>query len=306
MRVFDVDEKGRVPGSYRTVNEAIAALPEGDEEVLIRVAEGTYREKVALRRGNVTVQGAGMDRTVIAWNDWGGKILEDGSMCHTFRSYTFFADGDHITLKDLTLLNDAKPAVPDGQALALYADGDDIHVENVKLDSFQDTLFVGPLPEREFQAGGFTGPKQFAPRIVGTQYYDKCVIMGNVDFIFGSGVAYFTGCEIISRNAREMTEHHADGVTGYVTAPSHQQTSPVGFVFTDCRFTAEDCPDGSAYLGRPWREYGKVRIERCYIGPHICPEGWTDWGKTIGHFVFEEKDNYGPGAAGPRAFYVHQ
>lgn len=47
----------------------------------------------------------------------------------------------------------------------------------------QDTLFTGPLPNESVHNGGFTGPKEFSPRINGLQWYENCYIEGDVDFI---------------------------------------------------------------------------------------------------------------------------
>ena len=54
-------------------------------------------------------------------------------------------------------------------------------MENCRLIGSQDTLFTGPLPEKEKEPGGFRGPKEFAPRINGRQYYKNTYICGGVD-----------------------------------------------------------------------------------------------------------------------------
>ena len=45
-----------------------------------------------------------------------------------------------------------------GQAIAVYAEGDNITFKHCKILGHQDTLFTGPLPLKEKQPGGFTGP----------------------------------------------------------------------------------------------------------------------------------------------------
>ena len=52
--------------------------------------------------------------------------------------------------------------------------------------------------EKEKELGGFRGPKEFAPRINGRQYYKNTYICGGVDFIFGSATAYFENCTLES------------------------------------------------------------------------------------------------------------
>ena len=56
-----------------------------------------------------------------------------------------------------------------GQAIAVYAEGDDLVFKNCHMLGHQDTLFTGPLPMKEKQPGGFVGPTEFAPRIPGRQ-----------------------------------------------------------------------------------------------------------------------------------------
>ncbi len=65
----------------------------------------------------------------------------------------------------------------------------------------------------------------------------------------------------------------------------------------NCRFES-NCPPDNAYLGRPWREYGKTVLINCYMGDHICKEGWHDWNKEAAHkhTFYGEYGSYGPGA----------
>ena len=60
------------------------------------------------------------------------------------------------------------------------------------------------------------------------QYYEDCYIEGTVDFIFGWSTAVFNRCHIHSKSG------------GYVTAPSTDQGQKYGYVFYDCRLTADD------------------------------------------------------------------
>ena len=81
----------------------------------------------------------------------------------------------------------------------------------------------------------------------------------------------------------------------------------VGFVCRNCRFTAKDgVAEGSCFIALPWRDYAYVSIENCYLGEHINPAGFDDWGKAQAHETvrFYELDSYGPGAVGERPEYV--
>ena len=298
---------------YSSLTEAIAAIPaDSAEPVTIFLSAGTYHEKVTIARPFVTLIGEDTDTTIITYDDCATQLMPDGSKRGTFRSYTMFLDGDDITLSNLTIRNAAFPRSKAGQALALYADGDRIIVKNCRLESYQDTLFTGPLPPAPLSPGGFTGPKEFAQRIVGRQYYTNCYICGDIDFIFGSAIAYFESCEIASVYSEELASDK-DGNTpvyGYATAASTPEGYPYGYVFHNCRFTGT-VPDRSVYLGRPWRDYAKTVLLNCYLGSHIRQEGFHDWNKPNAreNCFYAEYQSYGPGAvtdSSLRAPYVRQ
>ena len=128
-----------------------------------------------------------------------------------------------------------------------------------------------------------------------------------MDFIFGSGTAYFEECTIFSKKPGDRSPENRDtSVYGYVTAASTHPEFPYGYVLHKCKLTS-DCPKGSVYLGRPWKEWAKTVFLECELGEHIHPQGWWDWGKTHGHFYYGEYNSYGPGASPEtRADFSHQ
>ena len=286
--------------TFSTINEAISHVPEDNSEpVTILVTAGVYYEKVTLDRPYIHLVGSSVDECIITYDDYARDLMPDGSKRGTFRSYTFFVDADHVTLENLTIRNSSSPRSKAGQALALYADGDCLYVKSCRLESYQDTLFTGPLPPAPVQIGGFTGPKEFAERRVGRQYYKDCYICGDVDFIFGSAIAYFETCEIASVFSEELSPN-SDGSTpvyGYATAASTPEDSPYGYVFDRCRFTST-CPKQSVYLGRPWRDYAQTVLLNCDLGEHIIPEGFHDWNKPEARKTcfYAEYNSTGPGA----------
>lgn len=311
MLQFTVSQNSAEPDVFSTIGEALSQLPEDElTPVTIRIKPGTYREKLTVSRPNVTLIGEDVRTTVIAYDDYANQMMPDGSKCGTFRSYTLFLDGNDITLSNLTVRNDAFPRSRAGQAVALYADGDRITVEDCRIMSYQDTLFTGPLPPKPLSAGGFTGPKEFAERIVGRQYYKNCYICGDIDFIFGSAIAYFENCEIASVYSELSTSNCQDGspLYGYVTAASTPEGYPYGYVFESCAFTGT-CPDETVYLGRPWRNYAQTVLLNCYLGSHIKKEGFHDWNKPEAHetMFYAEYRNTGKGAVpAKRSPYVKQ
>lgn len=282
--------------SFPRIADAIeAAKAYAPMPVTIHIAPGRYHEKLTVSQPHVTLMGDDASNTILTYDDYAREIMPDGIKRGTFRTYTLFLDAPDITLCNLTVENAAGAGKEVGQAIALYAEGEGIRVKNCRLIGSQDTLFTGPLPEKEKEPGGFRGPKEFAPRINGRQYYKNTYICGGVDFIFGSATAYFENCTL---------ESLPEG-GGYVTAGSSPKVQTYGYIFNHCRFIGSE--PNTCYLGRPWREYAKVVILNSEIGDHIKPEGWHDWGKIDAHdtVCFAEYKNYGPGATGARPSWTH-
>ena len=239
----------------------------------VRLAPGIYRQKLMIKTPGLTLVGSGPENTVIVWDDHAKKPHPIGWEYNTFRTYTLAVCADGVTMKDLTVANDAGTPKIKGQEVALSVVADDFRMENSHLISTQDTLFIGPLPSDLI--GRYEGFLLDPLRRGGLlrQRFDHCLIAGSVDFIFGCGAAEFESCEIRSV--------YDDGRIGFVAAPSHEQRRQEGFLFRNCRFTGEEAVEkGSVYLARPWRDYGIARFEHCTYGPHIAPEGFDKWQGT--------------------------
>ena len=242
----------------------------------------TVKKQCVLSESNVRIEDSIFTAATGAY--W---IHEDGKPFHTFRTATVLCDGDNVTFKKCIFENSAGPGEENGQAIALYLDGDDIVVEDSIIIGNQDTLFLAPLPPKEYEKDGFLGPKQFTPRTMRHFTFRRCSIYGSVDFIFGGGNALFEDCDFISV------------APGWVFAPCTPEGEQEGFVAKNCRFLhTEEVPEGSCYIARPWREYAGVKLINCYLDKHIAPAGWHDWGKTDAHETvrFIEQGSYGPGA----------
>ena len=250
-----------------------AVFDSAPKNAVIQFAPGIYRQKTILRTHGLTLQGAGMGETVLVFNDHARKPHPVGYEYNTFRTYTMAVCADHVTIRDLSIVNDALEPEIKGQEVALSVLGDDFRMENCLLRSTQDTLFAGPLPDDLI--GRYEGFLLDALRKGGRmrQHFVHCTIEGTVDFIFGGGSATFENCQIRSLvDARNC---------GYVAAPSHELRETEGFVFRTCAFTCEDgVTPGSIYLARPWRDYGLCRFENCSYGTHIAVEGFHKWSGT--------------------------
>lgn len=291
-------------GLDKKIQTIIDNIPtDNKKEIILELEAGIYNQRVIINKPNITLQGISREQTIISMGYYGyEKISEDEAELDewdksidvdpntgekltkihkrgTFRSYTCMIDAPNVTLKNLTIENSTPDSKNHGQAIALYDDGDNTRCENIALKSHQDTLFIAPLPEAVVEPRGFIGPKEFAPRKAGVHYYKNCYICGDIDFIFGGGTAYFEGCEIESLSRKNGEEYLEE--QGYITAASTREDLKEGFVFTNCRLISKDCPKGSVYLGRPWRENAKTEFINCQLGEHIHPDRWQEWNGRI-------------------------
>ena len=99
----------------------------------------------------------------------------------------------------------------------------------------------------------------------GKLYAQNCYIAGNVDFIWGNGVAYFDNCEIktVGRNGYNVQARNAVGAYGYVFVDSR--------ITSDAGITGSTLAriDADAYPG------SHVAYINCTLGSHISSAGWT-------------------------------
>ena len=263
-------------GEFRTIDEAIEVCRAFmDYTKVIYVKKGVYKEKLIIPSWliNITICGEDRDNTIITWDDHanikmpvGGLDSEaavKGKPMGTFRTYTLKVQGNYITLKDITIENNAAKL---GQAVALHTEGDHILVQNCRLLGNQDTIYTG--------VGG--------TRVA---FYD-CYIEGTTDFIFGPSIAWFQNCEIHSK------------ANSYITAASTPAGQKYGYVFYKCRLTADKDVD-KVYLGRPWRPFAATIFMDCELGKHIRPEGWHNWNNAKNEETarYAEYGNKGEGAS---------
>lgn len=263
-------------GEFRTIDEAIEVCRAFmDYTKVIYVKKGVYKEKLIIPSWltNITICGEDRDNTIITWDDHanikmpvGGLDSEaavKGKLMGTFRTYTLKVQGSYITLKNITIENNAAKL---GQAVTLHTEGDHILVQNCRLLGNQDTVYTG--------VGG--------TRVA---FYD-CYIEGTTDFIFGPSIAWFQNCEIHSK------------ANSYITAASTPAGQKYGYVFYKCRLTADKDVD-KVYLGRPWRPFAATIFMDCELGKHIRPEGWHNWNNAKNEETarYAEYGNKGEGAS---------
>ena len=85
--------------------------------------------------------------TKIVYADYSYKMHDDGLLYNTFRTATLHLFGHHIHLEHLTIENDAGCGLTIGQAVSLAIYGKHAFIKDCYIKGYQDTLFIGPLPE---------------------------------------------------------------------------------------------------------------------------------------------------------------
>lgn len=239
-------------GAFHTVQSAIDAV--AAEGGTIRIAPGTYREKLAVSAASVTLAGTGRrpDDVVLVYGD---SAMTAGG---TFKSATLTVTGAAFTMRNLTVANDwwLDPAHAPSQAVAVSLTGDAAVVSNVRMLGHQDTLFVN-----DGQGGKAT-----------RAYFENCYIAGHVDFVFGNAKAFFRKCQLHGE-AHESVMYTAQSRN----APDEDSA----FVFEDCRLTADPAAR-KVSLGRPWRDYASVVFLAPVLDTPLAPGAFTEWtpGKT--------------------------
>ena len=256
-----------------SLQKTLDAIPEDtDRETIVKVAPGRYREKVRLSGRRAGVKLVAEDprpgKTVISWNDTPSTPDGNGGTLGTFRSYTFYVDIPDFEMDGFTVENTGTPErlaatggkEQAGQCVALFVAGDRDVFRRCRFLGWQDTVYAGGRSKSD------------AVR----QAFDGCYIEGTVDFIFGGSVALFWNCDI----------HSIQG--GYVTAGSHAEGLPFGYVFAKCRVT---CGKGKkTSLGRPWRPYANITFIDTDFGDAVTPQGWNEWTTDFGRRVWRSAE----------------
>ncbi|KAH7084586.1 pectin lyase fold/virulence factor [Paraphoma chrysanthemicola] len=180
----------------------------------------------------------------------------------------------------------------------VYAKGNYFHAFNINFrnnnGTQQDIASLGfAVQSSKFAAlyGCQIYGNQDTLSVSGNLFTFKTYIEGNVDFIYGTGSAYFLDSTIAPNE---------DGIS--ITASKRAtNTTSAGFVFDQC--TLKPAPGTGPFtnvgLGRPWNSFSRVAYVNCYFDSMISAVGWNPWSKSspqTSGVQYGEYHNYGPGA----------
>ena len=283
-------------GDFSTIQEAVLSLKDGSgHRQTIFVKDGVYEEKLFIRKESLDIVGESREKTMIRYNDGAKKLFDDGAEYGTFNSATLFLSGNDITMRNITVENYAGPGRQAGQALAVFVSADRAAFYNCAFLGYQDTVYTGGA------LGGNHSRVRLPDYIrnsdvrsdfpVLRNYFENCLICGDVDFIFGPNTVYYNKCHIFVRSLPIER-------STYITAANTPIGQEYGFVFHGCKVEFENTADCNSYLGRPWRDYAKTAFVKCEIGEGIHPAGWHNWSKPKAEVTcgYVEYMNYGAGA----------
>lgn len=238
-------------GAFCSLQGALDALPNANSAASrIEIGAGTYRGVVYFNgKRNVTIHGA--DRHGVVLNGINNNNMNPSTKTRALIG----ADGANgLVIENLTIHNLTPQGGSQAEALRLQ-NCDQCIIRDADILSLQDTLLWS-----------------------GRLYANDCLIAGNVDFVWGTGTAYFENCEIrtVGRNGYIVQSRNGAGAYGYVFVASQITSDPgiTGSVLA--RIDAGEYPNSHvAYID-------------CTLGSHISSGGWTITGTPSSALRFWE------------------
>ncbi|HSU41208.1 MAG TPA: pectinesterase family protein, partial [Polyangiaceae bacterium] len=224
-------------GAFCSLQGALDALPSsGSASSTVTLAPGHYYEVVYFKnKSNLTIHGQSRSDTVIL-----GTNNNDLNPSTKTRALVGADGAQNLIVENLTIQNLTPQDGSQAEALRLES-CTHCSVRDADIRSLQDTLLWS-----------------------GTLYAKNCFIAGNVDFIWGTGAAYFDHCEI-----------KTVGRSGYVVQ-ARNAASGYGYVFVDSKLTADAGITGSVLARIDVSAYpaSHVAYVGCAMGSHITRAGW--------------------------------
>jgi len=269
--VVDPNADPKQPGVYATLQSAIAdaVLVAGCPRVFIRVAAGTYHEKVTLPAKTssppITIYSVDRDpsRVVIVAGHSAAGAEDDGTPLTVQQSATFTNSlPQPFQARNLTIANNyvagSYPGDPENQtAVALLSQADRALFDNVRILGHRNAVYV----------------KSTAANEVSRAYFRDSYVEGDEDIILGRGSAVFDQCRIHSVGDRVSG--------GSITAASTRHDNPHGVLIINSELTADARVSG-VYLGHQWYEgdtqeaVGKSIVRNSKLGQHIrAADAWA-------------------------------
>ena len=294
-------------GAYRTIAEAIAAVPEGSA---IKIMPGLYYEKLVITKNGISLIGTDPASTII----YGYEADTGGIDGNLLVEVNLLPAGTKTEPGEVAPI----PAAPAANAsfnaanLTFYNKGAEwnqawggaerrsiaLALKGVDRSYLKNCVFLGQQDTLYFRSG----------RV----YAQNCYVEGDVDYICGGATVLFDRCKIntIQYPNGGIIVAAAGADTGYASTAAFAN----GYVFRDCKITGHksfEAADKKVTLARgTWvggsatgsTATGMTTFIRCDIQNIVNKNAWADWDSTntAAKCFFREYQCTGAGASSAR------
>jgi pectin methylesterase-like acyl-CoA thioesterase len=223
-------------GGFCSIQGALDAISASGAAATVTLQPGMYHEIIhAASLNSVTLQGVDRKATIVVATN--NNNMNPTTMT---RSLVGIDNSTGLVIDNLTIQNSTAQGGSQAEALRLQ-NCDKCIVRNADIVSLQDTLLWS-----------------------GRLYAENCYVAGNVDFVWGTGAAYFKNCEIRTLGRAGAIVQARNGTSGY------------GYVFVDSKLTADSNVSGQVLARIDVSAYpaSHVAYINCTMGSFIAPAGW--------------------------------
>lgn len=282
---------------YKTIQSAVASLPEDNSTAYILIQSGNYTEQVNVTRAapvyllgqTANTQDNSQNTVNVIWAAVAGTgdnaftstltIAPNLAAALTGSGPTGYAvppnnPFGNIDFRgyNLNFINDAFPysATP---SLALSMGYANAGFYYCGFYSYQDTIYVGK---------------------VGSAYFYKNAIAGQTDFFYGFGTAWIQSSDVLLRSC-------GGGITAW-KGTNTTFLNKYGVYIHDSNVMKANSSlniTSKCALGRPWNAQHRSIFANNYLDDSIQPNGYIDWSTTdprVNNYTFQaEYQDYGPG-----------
>jgi pectinesterase len=196
-------------GQFKQIQAAINSIVSDDyKKVIIKIAAGTYDEKIYLKKSRISFIGEGIDKTIItqsiARDIWRCDHIDDWGVA------TFNADScSDISFWGLTIRNDYGFLNTKDQTISCASDSAGVKI--IKTTGHQMAFRSFNATKLKFEKCRFVayGGDTMSPWNTsnGMFYFKECILEGGVDFYCPRGWAYAEKCIFITHTGPAAIWH---------------------------------------------------------------------------------------------------
>ena len=235
-------------GDFATVQGAVDFVPAANTTPrVINIQNGNYVEIVDISgKNNLLLRGQNRAATIVGYPN-NALIATGGGSTHS--RMAFKVNANDISLDNLTITNSTAQDAAQAEALMIESGAARIIVNNCNVDSYQDTILANQSTSKA--------------------YFNKCLIQGDVDFIWGGGNLFFTNCEV-----RWLIRSGNSAALGPNPSPTALDITSNGFSFVSCSLTTLPGANPNDVVGRTRSiTNGNTALINCFVSTNIG--GWN-------------------------------